>query len=248
MDVAFGDNDEMFVVNYGHHYIQVMNKQNCSVVRTIGTSGNYGTGNLQFYQPSGIAIQGDVMYITENYNHRVQKLTTSGKHLSTFGSYGSGEGQLSNPRGICIGPDNSIYVTEYSNNRISVFRADGTFDSFITGDLSDPWGIAFDPAGNLNVANYSTHNIAIFTAEGKYLRQYGSGTLQYPAGIAIDPEGYVFVSEYYCYNQYGRLFIFNPQYTLVHSFQGFNYAVGIALDRDGCIYVCDQNNSQVCKY
>lgn len=250
-DVACSDKDEIFVVNYGYHCIQVINKQTGNAIRTIGTGGSYGTGNLQFYYPSSIAIEGDIIYITENSNNRIQKLTTSGKHLSTFGSSGSDEGQLSNPRGICIGPENKIYVAEYSNNRISVFQADESFDSFITGNMSNPWGIAFDPMGNLHVANYSSHKITVFTSEGKFLREYGSGNLQYPAGIAIDPEGYVFVSEYYNSNNsynYSRLFIFSPQYTLVKTIQAFRYAVGVALDKDGYIYVCDQNNTRVCKY
>lgn len=249
-DVAMGDNNEMFVVDYGYHYIQVMNKQNATTVRTIGLNGSSGTGNLQFYSPSAITIKGNVMYIAEDGNHRIQKLTTSGKHLTTFGSNGSKEGQFRNPRGICIGPENKLYVTEYSNNRISVFQADGTFDHFITGNLFNPWGIAFDPQGNINVANYGSHTISVFTIDGNFLRQYGSGTIQYPAGIAIDPEGYVFVSEYYNSGYYddSRVFIFNPQYVHTNTLQNFQYSVGIALDKDGYVYVCDYNNSRVLKY
>ena len=243
-DVACGESGDVYAANYGQHCIQVLNQQG-TVTRTIGTSGS---GNLQFSNPSAIAIQGNVMYVTENTNHRVQKLTTSGEHLSTFGSNGSGEGQLCNPRGICIGPGNKLYVSEYSNNRVSVFQADGTFEHLITGNMSSPWGVAFDPAGNLHVANYSSHAVSIFTAEGKFLRQYGSGVLRYPVGIAIDPEGYVFVGEYNSSYQLSRMFILNPQYTHMNTIEAFQDAAGIALDKDGFIYIADSNNNRVCKY
>ena len=112
--------------------------------------------------------------------------------------------------------------------------------------MSNPWGIAFDPVGNLHVVNYSWNNVTMFTPEGKYVRNYGSNYLQQPSGIAIDPEGYVFVSEYKSISS--RLQIFNPQYNFVTTITGFNYAVCVALDRNGYIYVCDSNNNRVAKY
>ena len=245
-DVAFGDNGEMFVVNYGYHCIQVMNAQG-NVARTIGpTNGSYGTGHLQFSGPSGIAIRGDVIYVAETNNHRIQKFTVSAEYITTFGSNGSGNGQLYHPRGICVDFEGKVYVSEYSNSRVSVFGTDETFDHFITGNMSNPWGIAFDPVGNLHVANHSLNNVAVFTPEGKHVRNYGSGYLQQPCGIAIDPEGYVFVSEYRSTSS--RLQIFDPQYNFMTTLTGFNYPVGVSLDKDGYVYVSDSYNKRVTKY
>ena len=157
-DVAFDDNGIMFVAEYSKHCINVLNKQGTSI-HSIGSSG---TGNLQFSNPSAIAIRGDVVYFTEYSNNRVHKLTTSGEHIWTFGSYGSSEGQLSTPRGICIDTEGGIYVSEGGNNRISVFGA---------GNLSSPWGVAFNPEGNLHVANYSSSTITVFSPDGKYVKQ-----------------------------------------------------------------------------
>ncbi len=52
------------------------------------------------------------------------------------------------PRSICIDPEGRIYVFETSNNRISVFEADGKFYRHISGNLNGPWGIAFDSSGS----------------------------------------------------------------------------------------------------
>ena len=134
------------------------------------------------------------MYVIENANSRIQKLSTKGEFQSNFGQSGSGDGQLRNPRGICLDPKGMIFVGDYSNNRVCVFNADGTFAYNITGNtgdgsnLTNPWGVAFDPSGNLHVANYSSSCIKVFTSDGKYVTQYGSGQVSYAAGIAIDEE------------------------------------------------------------
>ena len=243
-DVAFSDDGEMFVAVYGYHCVEVMNKQG-TLLRTIGNNGTSGAGNLQFSSPSAIAIRGNVVYVTEDNNHRVQKFTTSGEYISTFGSSGSGQGQLSNPRGICIDPEGKVYVSEYSNNRISVFGADGSFDHHITGNLSNPWGITFDPSGNLHVANYSTLNVAMFSPEGKFINVYGGNDLSYyPSGIAIDPEGFIFVTEYSSMN----FTVFDSKHQYFTGITGLSNPVGITMDEDGNIYVCDSSNCQINKY
>ena len=243
LNVAFSDSGEMFVVNGGNHCIQVMNKQQGNVLRNIGSNGSE---NLQFSTPNSMLIQGEMVYVTEEGNHRVQKFTTSGEFISSFGSSGSGDGQLNTPIGICIDPDGKIYVAEYRNNRISVFNADESFDRHISGNLSNPWGLAFDPSGNLHVPNFGSNNIAVFTPEGKYSRVYGQGNVNKPSGIAIDPEGNVFISEYYAG---GRLVIFNSQFQVLNVISGsFQHGAGVTLDRDGYIYVCDSKSFKIKKY
>ena len=65
-----GDNSIHIVDNHGHD------------MRTIG-SGESGDG--QFSTPYGISIKGDVMYVADWGNHRIQKLTTGGQFLQKFG-------------------------------------------------------------------------------------------------------------------------------------------------------------------
>ena len=245
-DVAVDDNGDVYVVEYSYHCVYVFNQQGTRM-RTIGAEGSYGTGDGQFYNPSGIAIQGNVLYIAEESNHRVQKISISDKFISKFGSNGSGEGQLSSPRGICLDSDGRVFVSEFSNNRVSVFEADGTFAYHITGNLNKPWGLTFDPSGNLHVANYSSYYVSIFCPDGKYITQYNS-QVNNPAGIAIDEEGYIFIAEYYYYSSISRFSILNSDHTLVKHVQNFYYAAGITIDKEGFIYVCDVNNNRVCKY
>ena len=250
-DVAIGDSGsgEFYVVDYGYHCVHIFNQQG-TIVRTIGIAGSSGSGDGQFSYPAGIAIRGDVLYIAENNNHRVQKVSTSGKFISKFGSYGSGEGQLSSPRGICLDCDGRVFVSEYSNNRVSVFEADGTFAYHITGNLSNPWGLTFDPSGNLHVVNCGSYYVSIFSPDGKYISQYVSQVTS-PAGIAIDEEGYTFITEYYNSNSryhHSRFSILNPSHELIRHMQNFKYASGITIDKEGYIYVCSANSNYVYKY
>ena len=237
-DVALGDNNEVFVAGYGSNCIEVFN-QNGDLLRTIGGKGS---GDLQFSAPIGIAIRGDIIYVADSSNYRVQKLTTSGEHIATFGSKGSGEGQLNQPYGICTDPEGNIYVSECNaNHRISVFSADGTFKHFITGNMRNPWGMAFDLEGNLHVASYSTNTIMVFSSDGNYVKQYGS--INQPAGITIDPEGYILVA---CHSTSAGVKIFSPQLSEVPTSIPIRQVLGVALDTSGFVYTCGGN--QVLKY
>ena len=206
-DVAVEDN-KVYVALYNYHCIEVFN-QNRQRIHTIGMSRSPGNADGQFNSPSAIAIQGDVLYVVEYVNCRVQKLTTSGKFMSKFGTHGSGDGHLINPRGICLDNDGNVYISDCNNNRISVFHAGGTFLYHITGSTADgsnlqtPWGLAFDHRGNLHVANTSTRTIKVFTPQGQYITQYNSGVNQ-PAGIAIDDDRNIFIADYSYHSNYQR--------------------------------------------
>jgi hypothetical protein len=247
--VAVDDNGDVYVASYGYHCISVFN-QHGTCIRTIGTRGSYGNGDGQFQNPADIAIRGDVLYIVDCSNHRVQKVSILGKFISKFGSNGSGDGQLITPRGICLDRDGRVYVSEGSNNRVSVFETDGTFAYHITDNLSNPWGLTFDPSGNLHVANFSSCYVSIFDPDGKYISQYNSQVTQ-PAGIAIYEEGYTFIAEYYTSNisyNYSRFAILDSNHSLVQHIQNFRFASGITTDKEGFVYVCDKNNHCVYKY
>ena len=233
----------------GHAYVAMMDGNCIDVFNQCGTKlrtfGSNGSGDGQFYYPSDIAIRGNVLYVLEQGNHRIQKITTSGQFISKFGTRGSGNGQLYTPRGICLDQNGRIFVSEYSGNRVSVFESDGSFAYHITGNLVNPWGLTFDPSGNLHVCNCGSNNVSIFTPEGRYISQYASQVTS-PAGIAIDEEGYTFITEFSSTNS--RFSVLGPNHQLVRHVQNFSYAAGITMDKEGFVYVCSYNTSQVFKY
>ena len=235
--VAVHDSSDIFATSRDTHCIFVFDKYG----RKKATIGAHGNGDGQFNFPVGIAIGGDVMYVSESGNNRIQKLTVTGEFLTKFGTEGSGNGQLSNPSGICLSSKGNVYVTEVNNGRVHVFNPDGTFSSIIKGQgkgvLQQPYAVAFDSSENLHVADYYSKCVKVFTADGNYVRQYGSVILQSPAGIAVDQDGYCIVGDYG-----GKcLSIFDPQGNVVHSLP--NLPVwGVTLDKQGFVYLANCEN------
>ena len=240
---------EIYVGVGGSHCISVFDCEGYHL-RSVGTKGS---GRRQFFSPSGIAFHSEDMYVSEFFNHRIQKLSVLGDYRLMFGRHGSGEGELNGPRGLCLDPITKLlYVSDSGNNRVSVFHLDGTFAYHIAGNdntslIDNPWGLAFDPQGNLHVVCYGSRCVKVFTAEGRYLMKYGHGkTMMGPAGIAIDEEGYSFVSEYSGHQC--RVLVFDAEHKVLHSIENFASPSGLALDDQGRLYVADHGNSRVLKY
>ena len=64
---------------------------------------------------------GDI-YVCEWGNNRIQKLTANGEFLGFWGGPGREIGQLHTPWDIEIGVDDRIYVVDYGNHRVQIFR------------------------------------------------------------------------------------------------------------------------------
>ena len=85
--------------------------------RTFSVFGGAGSGNGEFWGPSGMALDefGDVC-VADQYNHRIQKFDSSGNYLTQWGSYGSGNGQFRDPIGVAVDSRGNIYVTDWYNS------------------------------------------------------------------------------------------------------------------------------------
>ena len=240
-DVAVDDAGNVYVTCNDSNCIKVFDRDR-SLVRTITNDGGH------FHNPNGITALDGILYITDTDSNSVVKMTTSGEFLSRFSA-----GQLCNPCGICLSSDGRIFVASEGNDRVSVFEPDGTFTYSIIGSTDDksnlcsPWGVAFDPSGYLHVTNYGSSDVTVFSPEGKYKTKYSCGVSKL-GGIAIDEEGYSFVAENYYYSSSSRLLIFNHLHEHVHSIQAFRYAKGVAVDKDGFIYVASYIHNTVYKY
>ncbi len=115
----------------------------------LATIGSAGSGNGQFNDPEGIAVDSSGnIYVADSGNNRVQKFNKNGVYQSQFGSGGSGNGQFQYPVGIGFGTGGEIYVTDVGNNRVQIFNSKGTYRGQFgsygqgNGEFYAPYGIA----------------------------------------------------------------------------------------------------------
>ena len=213
------------------------------------TIGSSGSGDGQFSSPRRISIKGDVLYVADGGNHRVQKLTSSGKFLHKFGQQGSGQGQFNWPVAVIIDSNKKLIVSDHCNHRIQIFNENGgwllTIDGNGSGNHSfqSPWGFDLDPQGNIHVAAQGSNTIKVFSKEGVYVRMYGDPNG--PRGLAIDDEGYSLVSEY----RGNCLSIYDPEGNKIHTVGNLKNPYGTALDpRDGSVFIANTGANYVLKY
>ena len=233
--IAIHDSGDIYVAssdNSIHVYDQGGHEK-----RTIGSGGS---GDGQFSVPSDVSIKGDVMYVADHSNHRIQKLTIGGQFLLKFG-------QFNYPLSVIV--DQRMIVADWGNNRVVMLDQNGIWLLTINGNISgaqsfkSPWGLALDPQGNIHVAAYGSNTIKVFTPEGTYVRSYGN--VKGPNEIAIDEEGYSLV----CERSGNCLSIFDPQGNKIHTVGNLNEPCGVALDPiSGSLYVANYGTKTVSKY
>ncbi len=114
----------------------------------VSTFGSSGSGNGQFNDPEGIAIdKSGNIYVADSRNNRIQRFDANGNYLSQFGSAGSGNGQFSYPVGIAFDSTGNIYITDVGNNRVQKFDANGNYLSQFgsygggNGQFFAPYGV-----------------------------------------------------------------------------------------------------------
>jgi hypothetical protein len=91
----------------------------------ISQFGSAGSGNGQFAQPYGVAVDpySEDVYVTDtNGNNRVERFASSGTYLGQVGAAGSGPGEFSIPVGVAVDQSTcDVFVTDIGNHRVEKF-------------------------------------------------------------------------------------------------------------------------------
>ena len=154
-------------------------------VQIFTTSGRHvrSWGRSVFGRPHQIKLdhQGNV-WVADQGNHCVMKLTQEGKPLLVLGTRGeSGDDQrhMNNPTDMVVSPSGDIFVSDgYANSRVMHFDKRGRFVKMWgklgvrPGEFSLPHAIAMDSKGRLYVAARNNARVQVFNQKGKFLDQW----------------------------------------------------------------------------
>lgn len=215
-----------------------------------------GPGLGQLSAPSGIAVSpdGEVIYVVNAGNQRIERYSRDGVFLGVWDSATDSNLMLSmsngeGASGITIGDDGLIYVADTWNHIVIVLDQNGNIvrqlgqRAVLTdiGDGSDPAtspGLFFGPRGvavtenEIYVTDTGNERVQVFSKDGTFLRAFGgfgtaSGELQEPTGIAIGPDGNVYVAD----SGNGRISIFTPQGEIVQELAVASWQNQMGTDR-----------------
>jgi RHS repeat-associated protein len=235
--------------------LYIVDTQNARI-RRVGVNGIIttvaGTGNAGFSGDGGLATQAKLnisygialgpdgsLYIADSGNNRIRRVGTDGIITTVSGTGsrgGSGDGgpatqaQLNYPQGIALGLDGSLYIADSGNNRIRRVGKDGIITT---------------------VAGTGVYG---FMGDGGPATQ---AKLNYPQGIALGLDGSLYIADS-GNNRIRRVgtdgIITTVAGTGVYGFMGdggpatkaqLKFPQGIALGRDGSLYIADSFNNRI---
>lgn len=159
--VAVGASGDIFVADFYSHRVQQLTATG-AFVRQWGTTGEPGIAGGAFTYPTDVAVTADgTLYVADGYGDRVQVFAPDGSLLLKWGGpfatniSGSFNGWFAVATSVAIGPDGSIFVADFDNDRVQKFATDGTFLSSFGERGSDAGqfrhAIAVDVAGDGSV-------------------------------------------------------------------------------------------------
>ena len=155
-------------------------------------------GAGQTWTPSGLALHGERVYVTDVKGGRVLALDRrTGEVQQVIGHKGSGEGALYHPTNVAVDTAGNVYVADTGNFRVMKFSPAGEFMQQFgkigrnLGQFSRPKGLAVDREGRVYVSDSAFDNVQIFDAEGRVLLFFGAsgntpGAINLPAAVTID--------------------------------------------------------------
>ncbi len=215
-----------------------------------------GPKGLSLSLPTDVVVdrKGNI-YVLDGVHNSVKVFDRKGRFLRKFGRLGNTKGGFDTPVGIGIDSEDNIYVCDTKNGRIVVFKKTGEFvrDLVLKPEergmaVPRPVDISVDDdRGLLYITDNANHMVLVYTKAGAFIRTWGGrgvgeDEFRYPATLTfMGPKLFVV-------DVLGtRLQVINIE-TGVFAGQIGRWGVlpgeffrpkGVAVDRDGFIYVTD---------
>jgi predicted membrane-bound mannosyltransferase/DNA-binding beta-propeller fold protein YncE len=275
--IAAGLDNDIYVADSRNHRILHIGDDG-SLLNEWGTFADQQSGNAPagtFNEPWGVAVGPDgSVYVSDTWNHRVQKFTKDGKPITMWGQYGQplpdvpeSKSYFWGPRGIAVDSQGHVFVADTGNKRIVVFDSDGNYiTEFGTagldpGQFDEPVGVAVAEDGTVFVTDTWNQRIQSFipNEDGTFyapLQQWDVNawfgqSLDNKPFIAVDKDKHVFIADPEGY----RVIEFTDTGEFVRAWGDFGsgpseigLAAGVAVDPAGYIWVTDAGNNRILRY
>jgi sugar lactone lactonase YvrE len=206
--VAVDTSGNVYFADYMNHRIRKITASSgkISTIAGTGTAGFSGDGGdatlAKLSSPLGIGVDASRnVYIADNANARIRKITASSGQISTIAGTGtagfSGDGgnatsaNINMPYGVAVDISGNVYIADTVNNVVRKVNTSGKISTFAgtgvqgsSGDggnatsaqLNNPYGISFDVSGNVYIADCLNHKIRKVNTSGTISTFTGSGT------------------------------------------------------------------------
>ena len=149
------------------------------------------------------------------------------------------------PVNVIMGPDEKLYVSEYSGNKIIKMDKDGQNKSTFATGFSQPIGMVFDNAGNLYVAEHNGSKVTKVNTSGvtSLVKSIGGG---YLTGIVIDSNDKLFTLDYTAGKIY-KMDVDGNNYSTFLSGLPTTSLIGMCIDENDNIYITDRTSGKILK-
>ncbi|MFN8413759.1 MAG: TIGR03663 family protein [Anaerolineales bacterium] len=271
--LAFASDGTFYVADSRNNRVLHMDAQG-KIINQWGTFADGTTipvSNGTFNEPWGIAVGPDgSVYVTDTWNHRIEKFTASGTFVKAWGFFGQGDTPEAfyGPRGLATDSSGRVYVTDTGNNaslclmRMNFITQFGSA-GFDPGQFDEPVGVTVDKNGTVYVVDTWNQRIQTFIPNqtdtglsftpGKQWDVYGwfGESLDNKPYIAVNDQLHVFVTDPESY----RVLEFDQNGGVVRTWgeygdgpANFNLASGLAFDPEGHLWVTDGALNRILRF
>ena len=275
--IAPGLNADLYVADSRNHRILHIASDG-SLLHQWGSFADAFTGDAPigtFNEPWGIAVGPDgSVYVSDTWNHRVQKFKADGTPIKMWGQYGQplpGDPESASsfwgPRGVAVDGDGNVLVADTGNKRIVIFDKNGNYITefgtagFDPGQFDEPVGVAVAPSGIVYVTDTWNQRIQAFTRseDGTFyfptlqwdVNGWFGQSLDNKPFIAVGANGHVFITDPEGY----RIIETTAEGQFVRTWGDFGsgleeigLAAGVTVDPLGFIWVTDAGNNRILRY
>ena len=227
-------------------------------------------GANQFAMPHGLTVDSkDNIWVTDVALQQVYEFSHDGHLLMTLGERGvagTDTEHFNRVTDVAVAADGSFFVSDgYRNSRVMKFSPTGTFltqwgtKGSGPGQFDVPHAVALDQRGLVYVADRENDRVQIFDGNGRYMGEWKSKDIGRPYSLRFGSDGTAYVADggeqpEMPPDRSGVAVVSRDGKQITHFGRWGNYdgqletAHGIAVARDGSVYVADITGKRVQKF